>query len=206
MANKNYGKDSGEPEPIPAEVGVQPVTVDLLAQVLQNLPKGLDAEALAQILANQQQQTQAAIEKTRIVRHSNADHEHISAFSYPRGDLAQPKPRHVTRDGQPREVYFNGAREYEEQLTPEEIDAYNAITEARTSRDGQWTVRFKQDGKILLLEVPSYTPDDRAAVPPLVLVLREMALGTKAADPVTMAARLAALEKAVADKGLVVPG
>ncbi len=111
----------------------------------------------------------------------------------------------MTPDGRSRQVFFNGARESEEQLTPEEIDAYNAITESREARDGRWKAVIDQNGKRLLLTVPSHSLDDRGDVPPLVLVLRELALGAKAADPSQMAARLAALEQAMAQHGLVVP-
>jgi hypothetical protein len=186
-------------------IGVQPVTVDLLAQVLERMPKGLDAASLMQILEAHSAASQKQIESTRIVRHSNADHAHISAFSYPEGDLARPKPRHRAPDGRAREVYFNGGREHEEQLTPEEIDAYNMITESKEARDGRWKAEIRQNGKRLLVTVPSYTLDDRMELPPLVLILRELALGATATDPSQMATRLAALERAMADRGIVVP-
>ena len=188
------------------DVGIQPVTIDQFAQVIERMPKGIDAEQLLMILDRHAANTAAQAEKVRVVRHSNADHEHKSAFSYPEGDLERPKPRHRTPDGRPREVYFNGAREHEEQLTPEEIDAYNAITESRATRDGRWKAEITQNGKRLLITVPTLTPDERGDIPPLILLLRELALGAKAADPSQMAARLAALEQAMAQHGIVVPG
>lgn len=199
-------KTQSEIEGAPADVGIQPVTMDHFAQLIERMPKGLSGEDLLAILDRHSQNTAAQAEKVRVVRHSNADHEHKSAFSYPEGDLARPKPRHVTPDGRARQVFFNGARESEEQLTPAEIDAYNAITESREAKDGRWKAVIDQNGKRLLITVPSFTPDDRGDVPPLILVLRELALGAKAADPSQMAARLAALEQAMAQHGIVVPG
>src|SRR2546422_10720479 len=79
------------------EVAVQPVTVELLAEVLKALPKGLSAEDLQAILVSQRATQQAMVESTRTVRHSNPDHPHISVFSFPEGDAKRKKPT-LTRE------------------------------------------------------------------------------------------------------------
>lgn len=156
------------------------------------------AEQLAQVLASQTEGQKAIALAARPVSFSNPDHEHISAFSYPEGDRKRPKPKLA------RETYFNGHRESAEELMPAEIDAYNAIQHSCEARDGRWTAVIK--GNRLMIDVPTKTPDDRMDLPGgLVLILRELALGRRAADPIEMAARVAALEAMMAEKGLVAP-
>lgn len=180
-----------------APAAVEPVTVDLLAQVLERMPKGLSADDLKAILASQTDAQKAIAESAKPVRHSNPDHLHISAFSYPEGDLVRAKPKLA------RETYFNNHREKEDDLTPAEIEAYNGITQSCEAREGKWKAVVK--GKKLYVTIPSFTMDDRGDMHNgLVLNLRELASGPRAADPVEMATRLAALEKAAAAAGIVV--
>jgi hypothetical protein len=180
------------------DAAIQPVTVDLLAQVLEKMPKGISGDDLKAILASQTESQKAIAESAKPVRHSNPDHLHISAFSHPEGDLKRPKGRLS------RETYFNNHKESEDDLTPAEIEAFNAITASCEARDGKWKATIK--GKRLFVNVPSFTIDDRMDLPNgLVLILRELAQGPRAADPVEMASRLAALEKAAAAAGIVVP-
>jgi hypothetical protein len=154
---------------------------------------GLTATDLKAILET----TKAEREETRAIRHSNADHRHISAFSHPDGDLKAPKAKLT------RETYFNNHRESEDELTPAEIDAYNAITHTCSARSDQWTARVK--GNRLLVDVPSYTMDDRMNLPDgLVLILRELGQGERAVTPADMATRIAELERQVKSMGSVV--
>jgi hypothetical protein len=150
---------------------------------------GMSKDDLREVLAGVKEDR----ESTRSVRHSNADHLHVSAFSHPLGDLKQPKARLT------RETYFNNHRESEDDLTPAEIDAYNAIThtcEARGGSEGGWTAVVK--GNRLLVNVPSYTIDERMNLPNgLVLILRELAEGPRAVTPENMATRIAELERLV---------
>jgi hypothetical protein len=151
---------------------------------------GLTGDDLKSILKATKEEQDA----TRSIRHSNADHRHISAFSHPEGDLKAPKPKLI------RETYFNNHRESEDELTPAEIDAYNAITHTCSARSDQWTARVK--GNRLLVDVPSYTMDDRMNLPDgLVLILRELAQGERAVTPADMAARIADLERQVKSMG-----
>jgi len=161
----------------------------LLAGIPANSPAaGLTPESLEAILkANRQEQ-----ESRRSVRHSNADHEHKSVFSHPGGDLKQPKAKLT------RETYFNNHREDADELTPFEIDCFNAITATCSARGGRWNAKVSADGRRLLVDVPSFTPDERGDLPSLVEILTELAQGPKAVTPVDMLARIAELERIVA--------
>lgn len=154
-------------------------------------PAGLGAEALTAILAQQAKTTAEIAQAARPVRHSNADHLHVSAFSNPRGDLADPKPKLT------RETFFNHHRESADDLTPAEVAAYNAVTHSCEARDGQWTATVRRNQ--LFIHVPSHTTDERMDLPNgLVLILRELADGPKAVDPADMLVRIAALEAQLA--------
>lgn len=153
---------------------------------------GLTGEDLKAILTA----TKEERDETRTIRHSNADHKHLSAFSVPggRGDLKDPKPTLT------RETFFNNHHEREDELTPAEIEAFNAITHSCTARGDQWVARVK--GNRLLVDVPSHTMDDRMNLPDgLVLILRELANGERAVTPADMAVRIAELERQVKTMG-----
>lgn len=159
---------------------------------------GLSADDLKAILASQADATRSLVEAARPTRHSNPDHLHVSAFSYPEGDLKREKPKFLAgAHGKPREVFFNNHRENPEDLTPAEIDAYNAITKSCEARDGRWTARVTANA--LYVTIPSYTSDDRQDMHNgLVLNLRELADGPKAVDLVDLVAEIDALRKQVA--------
>lgn len=162
---------------------------------------GLSGEDLKAILASQTEATRSLVESARPVRHSNPDHLHVSAFSYPEGDLKREKPKFLAgANGKPREVFFNHHRENPEDLTPAEIDAYNSITKTCEARDGRWTAVVKANA--LFVTIPSYTSDDRQDMHNgLVLNLRELADGPKAVDLVDLVAEVAALRQQLAAQG-----
>lgn len=189
-------KESGA-EPAMVQPVMLSMTQDQLQQLLATVATvggsgGIQADDIKAILDAQREQTRELVQSTRQVRHSNPDHLHISAFSYPEGDIKNPKPTLT------RETFFNNHRESADDLTPAEILAYNAITHSGEARDGTWTARVKRNQ--LFVNVPSFTMDDRGDLPNgLVLILRELAEGPRAVDPVDMAIRIAALERQLAD-------
>ena len=164
---------------------------------------GLSGEDLRAILREQAETQRTLIEQTRPVRHSNPDHLHVSAFSYPEGDLKRPKPAFLTgANGKPREVFFNNHRENPEDLTPAEIDAYNLITQSCEAREGKWTATVKSNA--VYINVPSFTPDDRMDLPNgLVLMLTELAKGPKAVSLPDLVAEVAALRQQLQDSRIV---
>src|SRR5687768_11906514 len=171
------------------------------ARLAQAQPSGgMTAEQLAQVLAQQANATKELVQASRPVRQANPDHEHISVFSYPEGDLKRPKPQFLAgKNGQPREVFFNYHRESRDDLTPAEIDAYNAITHSCTAyeergTEGMWKAIVTPNR--LEVRVPSYTADERSDLPNgLVLILGILANGPKAADPAQLAAELAEMKR-----------
>jgi hypothetical protein len=188
-------------EKTPAEsvVGVPvTMTMDQLQLLLQSVQgAGVKPEDIKAILAQQAESTKELVQASRPMRHSNPAHEHKSAFSHPEGDVKRPKARLT------RETYMNNHRESEDDLTPFEIDAYNAIQHPCEARDGTWTVRFNRNR--MFIDVPSFTQDDRMNLPNgLVLILRELSHGAKAADPSEMLLRIAALEAQIAQNSSVV--
>ena len=194
MGQPNNGQ---QPDPVAAKLAELDRLIEQQKARLAAMPApgGLGAEDLKAILASQTEAQRQIAEAARPVRHSNPDHLHVSAFSYPEGDLKRPKPTFISgKNGRPREVFFNHHREREEDLTPAEIDAYNALTQSCEARDGRWTAVVKANA--LFVTIPSYTSDDRQDMHNgLVLNLRELAEGPKAVDVTTMAAEIAELKQ-----------
>ena len=141
---------------------------------------GLSAADLKQILSDQR----------KALKPENAMHPGISAFSYPEGDKARPKP--PLR----RETFFNGVREEEDSLTPTEIELYNRFEGTRTARNGMWTAEVKRNGSSeqLIINNQPRTLDGRQALPAISLILRELLEGQEAVNPDTLAQRVAELE------------
>lgn len=128
----------------------------------------------------------------------NAQHPHISAFSYPEGDVKRPKPT-LTRT-----VFVNGHREDPEQLTPAEIDAYNSITRSCTARDGDWMAEVKRHGSTEALHIKLPISLDKKPHESIAVWCRELAQGPSAVDPISLAQRVAELEAQVAGKAIPV--
>ena len=126
----------------------------------------------------------------RVLHPQNAQHPHVSAFSYPEGNIVRPKPLLL------RETYFCGSRCREDQLTPREIDHLNAITGSMSAREGRWTADIIGVGKNeqLHIVVPCKSIDDRMNLPSLELICLELAQGQAAVDPLSLAERVRALE------------
>ena len=164
-----------------------------MMQALQNQPRpdGVVSPEIAAICeaiaASGRAMQEVATAQQRTVRHSNAFHPGISAFSYPEGDEARKKPRLVDKNGQPREVYFCGTRQEEDMLMPREIELFNQITQSKLSRNGAWradVIPLGASGERLLIQIPVKTINDRAALPPsLEICLLEFIGGRDAVDP-----------------------
>jgi hypothetical protein len=140
---------------------------------------GLTNDALVQLIEGQR----------KAANPSNNYHAGISAFSYPEGDRARPKP------ALDRETYFCGAKQQEEQLMPSEIDAFNALQESRLIEkpNGPWECEVTAKRRMVTLPVASR--DQLMDLPnSLILILRELANGSEAVDPVRMAKRIQELE------------
>lgn len=147
-------------------------------------------------------------EVARTVRRSNADHSHQSAFTFdPRcnvclsgqvheetGNLGHPKPKLSKR------TYFCYGLIREEQVTPVEIELFNAFTESKEARDGVWTATIEKVGRqatTLHVLVPCLSLDDMVSLPPLTEILAELLYGRTVVDPVMSLDYIKALEARV---------
>lgn len=147
--------------------------VAMLAQIVaERQPgSGLSRDDMAELLDAQR----------RAINPSNPTHPGKSAFSYPEGERAHPK---ASLD---RETYFCGTRQWDEQLTPIEIDAYNELTESAAFPERGEFYYVKVTPKRREVVVPAATRDQMQDLPnSLVLILREFKHGSKAIDPVEL--------------------
>jgi len=168
------GKKTKKTEDAPANT--EQATLSLMAKMTELLAEmqksQLSKDTISDIIGPLSKEIGNAVGQTRWKE--NAEHPHISAFSYPEGDIARPKPK------LDRETFFNGNRENEEQLTPHEILAYNAITEPKAIRGGSWRAELKlptsQGAKpTLFVWVPAASVDQRMMLPSgLGLILHEL--------------------------------
>jgi hypothetical protein len=167
-----------------------------LAEALPSLKtQGFTPEQFEQVLDKQERKTNPSV----------AVSPGISVFSHPKGDLEQPKDKLGAN-----EVFENGFRLREDQLTPLEIASYNAVI-AKLPKAGDrlvaWNGKLKawraDDGHRVLITFPSKSIEDLADANAQTIVYRNRALtdGESAANPNTVLeelmaakARIAALE------------
>lgn len=179
-----------EPKPEPAADGVATLTFaqikELLAAV-RSEPSAFAGDVEKLLL--QVAQTNAAAMQTALIK-ENPNYPEKSPYTYPEGERARPKPRLS------RKTFFNGARERDDFLTPEEVDLYNAITETRTTRNSLWKAEVKQNGSAqeLWVSVPAASVDARMDLPALVSILRELATGAPS-DEASLMKELKALRE-----------
>lgn len=192
-------KDLSAPAPQPDSLAVIAMAISKLAEQASS---GVSPDQLQAMMtvASAAAANQSAESMRAVLHPQNAQHPGKSAFSYPAGDVAQPKPvLRPTADGTPGLVFFCGARQDPDQLTPAQIDLYNRFDRTRTSRDGRWRAEVAQSGD-LAVWVPCKSIDDRMDLPSLDLILIELLDGAAAIDPVSLAERVAQLEAQLAAK------
>ena len=155
--------------------------------------KGLSNTQLESILERVGTNTAAAMRVS--LKPENSDHPHISAFSYPEGDVARPKPELRVK------TFFCGLEEHAERLTPAEIEAYNAITTNREARGGDWKAQIRkagQPGEELYVSLPCESVDQRMGLPPLELIMLELNGGPSTADLAGLMSKIRVQEKELA--------
>jgi len=167
------------------------------------VPPSDDVKNLAAAMLAHVEATRALTEQTaRTIRQSNAYTPEISAYSYPEGNVARPKPILSDAKGAPRETFFCGIRQEESLLTPDEILAFNKITSPRTSRGGTWRADIQHAGmgaERLLVQVPNQSISDRMELPSgLRLILLELEAGQEAIDPLRLTDEIQKLQATVA--------
>lgn len=160
-----------------------------------------------------------AEEFKRTVRRSNETHTGISAFTFDfrceickdvargsrtathRDELGEPLGQAHPKPALRYETFFCGGRQREDQLTPLEIELFNAFEASRESRDGAWQAILSRDGlkKRLAVNVPAAYLDDMMSLPPLTQILSELLYGSEIANPDLAMARILELEKKIAE-------
>lgn len=147
------------------------------------------AQTMKELVAAQNRSADAT-EKT-IIR-QNATHPGLSAFSHKEGEVAHPKNKLSAH------TLFLGVPQFEDSLTPVEIDLFNSITTGRNARDGAWTATYEpstQGGKPKLNVSIAIQEGDLASTPPLVQILAELATGAKAEDVSTLLVDMAQMKR-----------
>lgn len=178
------------------ELGKAGFTAEQMMELAGTMPKsagGLSKQDLIDVqVAASSAAAEAGAKETRKVLHpQNAQHPGISAFSHPEGEVKQPKPPLRT-------TFVNGHREDAEQLTPMEIEAYNAISRGFSARDGQWVCDVRRNGKTEELHIKLPVGMDTKPNEPIALIMRELSMGKAAVDPISLAERVAELERQLA--------
>lgn len=106
---------------------------------------------------------------------NNPNYNEVSPFTYPEGEKGRAKPK-LSRD-----TFFCGARQRDEELTPQEIDLFNAFTSSRSLPKpyGSWTARLTRNGTAeeLHVDVPAGSVDARMSLPSLAAILGELLTG-----------------------------
>lgn len=163
---------------------------------------GITAAQLETILQKSAETHQTTVDVLRnTLIPENKVHPGISAYSYPEGDRLRPKPKLKY------EVLFCGYRQREDNLTPDEIDALNAITGDREARNGTWRAYFRKEGtrQLLMVECDEMVDRDRARdLPPMLHILLELGQGIPTLDPVVLLKQINALKAQMEAAGVVV--
>jgi len=168
----------------------QPISMSLddLAELVAKMSGGIGQsnEALAGAIMK------LANEHTRGKRPENAINPRISAFSHPEGEEERPKSKLA------RETFFCGVKQSDEQLTPLEIDLFNAITESKSARKGLWSavceVPTNGSRGRLIVTIPASSADDLTGVYALPSILTELATGQDATDIGKLMSEMAAMK------------
>lgn len=177
--------------------------IELLKAQMDEMRRNYDAEIerLRKVAAEKPTQTpgDAALQllAERTAPKENPNYNERGAFTHREGERHKPKAR-LTRP-----TFFGGGRQREDELTPAEIEAFNAITQTRIARNGLWKAEVRQNGSAqeLHIDVPIKTADDRMTLPGLYAILTELQHGEKAADPASLIQRVAELEAKLAAVG-----
>lgn len=117
----------------------------------------------------------------------------VSAYN-PLGERDHPRPDLA------RPTYFCGGEQNRDWLTKDEIEAFNAIQTDCSARDNRWTARLRRDEsgqERLFVNVPHRGIDQRAELPPLLIILRELVEGPELNDVEMLRLRVQELEEAV---------
>ena len=184
-----------------------PPTKDAAAVIDPPVTQNALLEALKYLIEAQKTAAAPGLDESAIERlvgkmdgrenRSNPNYPKISVFTYPEGERARPKPTLL------RETWHNNARIREDQCTPEEILAFNALSASlpdpnaeRSTRDGRWIAKVSRNNQKLMIIIPCRTIEDRdeSNMSSVLMFCRELAEGKGAVTPQSMAADIEQLK------------
>lgn len=141
--------------------------------------------------------TELSKQNSRHVMPSNARNEDARSSFRPKGEY------HEDYEGLKwhRQPWFNGHRVQLEEVTPDEIAAYNELsgllssyTSQRLARGGKWRAWVGPNNNDMYLSIPCKTIEDQAELPAtLVFILQEFINGNKI-DPASLYSEVAMLK------------
>lgn len=132
----------------------------------------------------------------------NADHLHRGPFEHPEGGIKYPK-EYRRADGSVAdfhrdEIVYAGRIMRAEECSYAEWLAVNALSESlgrgqrRVARENKWKATV-DDHDRLTISVPMKTIDDRANLPPCLVIFQELTTGARQKDPLELATEVALL-------------
>ena len=187
MAKENENKDMA-------------AVIDMLIDKIASMGSGgITTEQLDKLLEKTAGTTANAFRNALIPE--NKIHPGISVYSYPEGDQARPKNKLAV------ETIFCGYRQRDDNITPEELDAFNALADGQTyeAREGRWTARTVKNGtkSMLFVHCDEAIDRDRARdLPPMLNVLIELKNGPQAVDLAALTRRLTEMQEQLKAAGV----
>lgn len=164
--------------------------IDLLIDKIASLSAnggGITSEQLDKLLEKTAGTTADAFRNALIPE--NKVHPHVSVFSYPEGEIARRSPTLKM------ETIFCGYRQRADNITPEEVEAVNALADGQSyeARGGLWKAWTARNGSrsVLMIHCDEAVDRDRARdLPPMLHVLLELKNGPQAVDLGTLTRQL----------------
>lgn len=190
-------------QPTPAQQQASDVIGALTFEQLLRLFDAASSKSDPALRALAETMKAAAEQQARSQRHSNMIPTGISVFN-PEGDIRGIGDDRPLKPKLRDEVFFEGMRQNEEQLTPAEVNLFNSFTGSKSARNGAWEAIYappKGNAKKGLLQVIlgiGQDVDNRMGLPPLTHILSELSTGQDATDIDKMVQQLAAMAAEIA--------
>lgn len=186
-------KDSSNIETVDSSLTLAAAIAKLAEATSAQRSTGLTVEQFAETLRNER----------KAINPNELTHNGVSAFSYPEGDKARPKPKlSVT------EVYENGTPLREDMLTPQEIDSYNSVMamipkagDRLLAWDGQLKAERTDSGRRVYITFPTRSVEDQTRANTFTILQRNLLLtdGEAAANPNTLIEQMAEMKRQIAE-------
>lgn len=168
-----------------------PSEMSQLIEALRGMqaPAGLTKDDLGDLLQSN------AEGMRRALKPENAQHPGVSDYN-PLGERDHPRP------ALSRKVFMSGMELKQDELTADEINLLNGFSNNMEARNGQWRAELRRTAtkgiEDLVIHVPTASADERSELPSLTALLLELKGGAQAADPLSLAKRVAELEAKLA--------